>query len=515
MPEAIKYLDTQDKLRLGGGLSSTQVAALDAGMLRAKEQLELAATLSVDSNANTVKIVNHTGHKLISGYPEGRRMWLKTTWMNDAGEPVRVDGDYGEIGVTVNGSAVRSIKDLHDPNTKIYEAHYGLDQKWAEQLVSLGYPQTLALSYDRETGAVTHTLGELATSPAGTAFETFHFVLNNVVKKDNRIPPYGMDYETARKRNALPVPADQYGGGPGKSYDYYDTVSLNPPVGATSAVIELLYQPTSWEYIQFLDLANNQPAGSFLENEGTYMLEAWLKTGMAEPYVMASTTWGDAQTCDVPAPTLQTATPGNSEVTSNWTAVSADGYNLYYDQSGKAQLVANTGAATTYTDAGLTNGQEYCYKVTAYTDTCESEFSNIICAIPNQPGQANAEATLSTGRYETSGKGKNQVTTFVETTGFAVGDAVTVRAVVIDETTGLPIPNATVSLAISGPETTTLTTGQSDANGIAEATWNTQTPNKKGNGGTSPGSYTATTTDVSLAGYTWDGVISTTQFTLQ
>jgi hypothetical protein len=324
-----------------------------------------------------------------------------------------------------------------------------------------------------------------------------------------------MDYETARLRNALPVPADQYGGGPGQSYDYFDTVALNPPTGATNAVIELLYQPTSWEYIQFLDLANNQPAGSFLENEGKYMLEAWLNTGMAEPYVMASTTWGNAQTCDVPVPTLQAATPGNAEVTVNWTAVAADSYNLYYDQAGKAQLVANTGSATTYTDTGLTNGQEYCYKVAASAGTCESDFSNIVCAIPNQPGQANAEATLSTGLYETSGKGKNKVTTFVETTTFAVGDAVTVRALVLDEATGLPISNATVSIMISGPESATLTTGPSDDNGVAEAVWQTSSPNKKGRGGTSPGTYTATTTDVSAAGYTWDGVMSTTQFALQ
>ena len=515
MPQAIKYLDAQGKLRLGGGLNSAQLAALDAGILRAKEQLELAATLSVDENANTVKIVNHTGHKLISGYPEGRRMWLKISWMNDAGQPVRIDGDYGEIGVTANGVAVRSIKNLDDPNTKIYEAHYGLDQQWAAQLVSLGYPESLPLSYDRATGSVAHTLGELAASSAGTEFETFHFVINNVVQKDNRIPPYGMDYDTARKRNALPVPADQYGGGPGKTYNYFDTVSLNPPAGATSALIELLYQPTSWEYIQFLDLANNQPAGSFLENEGTYMLEAWLNTGMAEPYVMASTTWGNVQTCNVQDPTLQSVTPGNAETTANWSTVSAEGYNLYYDQAGKAQLVANTGAGTTYTDTALTNGQEYCYKVSAYAGSCESDFSNIVCAIPNQPGQANAEATLSTGRYEMSGKGKNATTTFVETASFAIGDAVTVRATVLDETTGLPISNATVTIVISGPESTTLTTGPSDANGVADATWNTQAPNRKGNGGTAAGSYTAATADVAAAGYDWDGVVTKADFTLQ
>jgi hypothetical protein len=68
-------------------------------------------------------------------------------------------------------------------------------------------------------------------------------------------------------------------------------VTLTPPTGATYATIELLYQPTSWEYIQFLYLANNRQ-NTFLANEGVNMLDAWLNNGMAAPYVMASTTWG-------------------------------------------------------------------------------------------------------------------------------------------------------------------------------------------------------------------------------
>ena len=122
---------------------------------------------------------------------------------------------------------------------------------------------------------------------------------------------------------------------------------------------------------------------------------------------------------------------------------------------------------------------------------------------------------MATGRYETTGKGKNKVTTFVTTTSFSVGDEVTIRATVIDEATGLPVPNATVNIDITGPQTASLTTGTSDANGVAEATWQTQSPNRKGQGGTTPGSYSATTTDVAAAGYNWDEVMTTTAFTLQ
>jgi hypothetical protein len=52
--------------------------------------------------------------------------------------------------------------------------------------------------------------------------------------------------------------------------------------------VELLYQPTSWEYIQFLHLANDG-TNAFLADEGVNMLEAWLNTNMGEPHTMAST----------------------------------------------------------------------------------------------------------------------------------------------------------------------------------------------------------------------------------
>jgi hypothetical protein len=297
MPDAIQYLDGKNKLRLGGSLTAAQIAALEAGKNRAKEQLNLAATLSVENN--TLKIVNHTGHKLISGYPEGRRMWLNIKWYDENEALLREDGKYGPIGKTFpdpdNPSGVievNSILDLHDSNTKIYEAHYGMTQEWAQQLINLGYNPSLPLSFDRITEAVDMTLGELAGKTPGTFNETFHFVLNNTIVKDNRIPPYNMSYSEARKRNALPVPTNQYGNPePNGSYNYWDIVNLNPPVGAKSATIDLLYQPTSYEYQLFLKKANTYSEGAFLAEEGKNIFDAWLKTSMAEPYVMASTAW--------------------------------------------------------------------------------------------------------------------------------------------------------------------------------------------------------------------------------
>jgi hypothetical protein len=182
-------------------------------------------------------------------------MWLNVKWYDAANTLLREDGGYGPIHsggtpVTVNGTPIKTIVNPADPNTRIYEAHYGMTQEWASQLLALGYAADLPLAFDRVTGAVDYTLGQLAAQAAGTYRETFHFVLNNTVIKDNRIPPYGMTHEEARKRNALPVPGTQYGSPTGTAtYRYWDEVSLNPPAGAAYAHIGLMYQPTSWEYV--------------------------------------------------------------------------------------------------------------------------------------------------------------------------------------------------------------------------------------------------------------------------
>jgi hypothetical protein len=243
----------------------------------------------------------------------------------------------------------------------------------------------------------------------------------------------------------------------------------------------------------------------------------------AAPFLMTSATVGDPPTagCQVGAPTLDSATAGHSEVTLAWTAGtgSPTGFKVYYDQGGKAQLVHDTAGdsdplATTFTDTGLTNGVEYCYKVTAFDATCESGYSSILCATPENQGQTTDAAgvdTLVTGYY--GGKGKNK--TWNASSAFAAGDTVTVRAQVLDRVTGLPVESATVEITIGGPETTTLNSNPSDAEGWAEATWQTQSPNKKGQGGTATGAYQATVTNVTVTGYHWDGVTTHTTFEIQ
>jgi hypothetical protein len=374
-PDSILYQHSSGTLRLGQGMSSVEIAAVQAGQSRARQQLGLAASLAV--SGNTLTVTNLTGHKLISGYPEGRRMWLNVKWYDAGGNLVREDGEYGPLAVTVNGATttVETLLAPGDPNTKVYEAHYGISQAWAASLVALGKPGDTPVAYDRVTGAVAYTLGQVAGQASGTYHESFHFVLNDVVAKDNRIPPYQMSYDEARARNALPVPASQYGNpAPGGVYDHADTIALSPPAGAVFATIDLLYQPTSWEYVQFLMLANNG-TNAFLGQEGKNLFDAWVATGMAKPYAMSSVVWGTPPTpsCTAPGtPGSLTAAAGKKSATLSWTAASSaptTGYRIYYDQAGKLQFRTQVSPATlSYRDTGLTSRVQYCYRVTAFTD---------------------------------------------------------------------------------------------------------------------------------------------------
>jgi hypothetical protein len=324
LTDMIKYQDARGQLRLGGDLTAAQTTAINLGQLRAVGHLQQAASLVIEGN--TLKVVNLTGHKLISGYPEGRRMWLNIKWYDNQNNLVREDGAYGPLfdedgnEVMVANPAdgqdvqVESILDLDGDNTRIYEAHYAITQEWAATLIATGKSPDLVLEYDRDSGEVETTLGDLAAEEPGSYEETFHFALNNFVAGDNRIPPYGMRYDEALKRNALPVPGDQYGNPATDGvYNYWDEFDLNglKPASAISATITLYYQGTSWEYIQFLNKANNgtdpaQGGNAFLGAEGVNMLEAWINAEvpvaievagdrkMVPPVEMASTSWGVA-----------------------------------------------------------------------------------------------------------------------------------------------------------------------------------------------------------------------------
>jgi len=339
--DLVQWQDQQGTLLFGGGLTWPDQRMTDA-KARSQAHLRAAASLAAAQNGSQleVRVTNLTGHKLISGYPEGRRMWLDVRWFDAADALVAENGAYGPL-LDEHGSPVQvqdrdgttwqvqSILDVD--STKIYEAKPAMTQEWATQLLALGYPGGMVLEWDRTTNTPAHTLGELGAEAPGALRHTFHFVLNNAVEQDNRIPPYGFRYDEALARNALPVPTTQFGDpGPGGAYNHFDVVPFPIPASATRAEVRLLYQATSWEYIQFLwkqPTSAPAPTSAFLANEGLHMLDAWLNTGMAAPFELTATILalapiagvpGEASAPDLPAEQMRAswnATTGRVEIT--------------------------------------------------------------------------------------------------------------------------------------------------------------------------------------------------------
>jgi hypothetical protein len=83
-------------------------AALLAGADRSRQQLELAAEIkdlsyAPGSGSLSFKIQNQTGHKLISGFPEGRRMFINIRAYDSTGALVYEVNPYDSAAATLKG----------------------------------------------------------------------------------------------------------------------------------------------------------------------------------------------------------------------------------------------------------------------------------------------------------------------------------------------------------------------------------------------------------------------------
>ncbi|HPN56603.1 MAG TPA: toxin TcdB middle/N-terminal domain-containing protein, partial [Candidatus Omnitrophota bacterium] len=89
----------------------------------------------------------------------------------------------------------------------------------------------------------------------------------------------------------------------------------------------------------------------------------------------------------LPAPVLNSATPGNGQVSLGWSQVAgATGYKVKYGtSSGIYTTTLDVGEVTTYQVSGLQNGETYYFVVVAYAGSEESGPSNELSAAPALP----------------------------------------------------------------------------------------------------------------------------------
>jgi hypothetical protein len=218
-----------------GGLDRS--ASYDQTIGWARQQLVAAANVATTirsysppgagagSLALRVKVTNLSGHKLPSGYAEGRRMWLNLQVHDADGALVFESAAYD----AANG--VLSV----DAQARVYEVLQGI------------FNHNGTNACDVEDGA-------------GAAM--FHFVLNDCIAKDNRIPPLGFTPATVADPNGYelrPIPLGTYpetspGSGTLVNYDNAD-YTLGVPAGTPlplTATARLYYQTSSRDYMEFL-----------------------------------------------------------------------------------------------------------------------------------------------------------------------------------------------------------------------------------------------------------------------
>lgn len=201
-----------------------QAEGFPEAIQRNREFLKTAADIEVVGTRNeddamiaTLKITNHTGHKLPSGYPS-RRVYVHFVVTDANGAVVFESGRMNDDGSIVGVDG--------DRNYNLYEPHYNSISDASQVLV---YEAIMANS----AGDVTHSLVE------GVRYH-----------KDNRLTPKGFDKSFVDNDIAVIGEAaqdDNFNAG----IDLFE-YKVNLPAGNYFILAELVYQPMAFGHLEYL-----------------------------------------------------------------------------------------------------------------------------------------------------------------------------------------------------------------------------------------------------------------------
>jgi len=274
----------------GPALGTDRVEAIDRSIQLARQMLAASGTVQpsiVSFAGNTlqarVRVTNLSGHKLPTGYSEGRRMWLEVAaYANGSAVPFWRSGTY---------DAATAVLSDGDAPVKVYEVKHG---RW--------------------DAAANGGAGACVTTDA-SGDEQFHFVLNDCIAKDNRIPPLG--FRGGTNPELAPVAATYPQTTPGSgvlvNYDDVNYTIAVPPGTATPIEVRatLRHQVASRDYIEFLRdeaarvsvpsetamCAAQRPGGLTTgprnQRRADFLYDLWTSSGRSPPEPVAT---GSAQT---------------------------------------------------------------------------------------------------------------------------------------------------------------------------------------------------------------------------
>lgn len=427
LPEAMKLLYPEVDLEIIGaptgrdtrifpGMMSDRTTTWERASRNAENMVRNSLSVGIESAPVEVspgtyevqlRVTNNTGHKVPSGYPDGRRAFVT----------MRVNN--GETTVYESG--------VYDQETADLTAGSGTDtfSRATSNLIDATDGTNELMVYEKVTGAVGSTPGEYVESPA---------LLNDTIIFDNRIPPKGWDavkyeesgmhFRTYSEGGGGVVPVDDPDRfGPGENWDLI-TYRFNAPTGLAgdlSVEADVQMQTHSRQFVEFLKdhqpVDSPRPEGPPSKYSANYPLEptylsdniglegmtdlageplpdnwggiayaSWLLTGKGAPQLMDT-----ARTAEtiLPAPTNVVAAANDPfSIAVQWEGVEgADGYDLYvrygqYDASASWDKLATLEAtpSPSFLHDGLNVGKTFGYRVVAWNGAGDSPASAAVNA---------------------------------------------------------------------------------------------------------------------------------------
>ncbi|MHC1742078.1 MAG: fibronectin type III domain-containing protein [Syntrophobacteraceae bacterium] len=188
----------------------------------------------------TVRVTNNAGHKVPSGYPDGRRMWISLVVKDPVQNVVYRSGHYDPATAQLYNDATMA----------------GLTRALSTQIDATTGNKVMI--YERKTG----------TANGDGTFNMSFSLLNEQILFDNRIPPAGFTYAdysvngakfmTYTGTESAAVPSEIASRYPeGQNWDEVTYTFNAPPGSVLSARAEVLHQTLPREFMEHLKISLN------------------------------------------------------------------------------------------------------------------------------------------------------------------------------------------------------------------------------------------------------------------
>lgn len=341
-----------------------------------------------------VQVTNESGHRIPTGYPDGRRLFLSLTVTDANGSPVYVSGYYDEANAQLYDDASslelddRALGNLIDATVDnkvmIYEKRTGsLDANSGNYIMSVNLINTTVL-FDNRIPPAGFTYADY--SAAGTKFITYVDPISKVPHEEPGRYPEGQNWDVVTYRFAAPSGVALTA--TATAYWQTHTREFMEHLRAESAALGLDVRPQgppnildpnypltpnylSDQIPDFENMTSLDGTQALQDNWGGVAYAAWLLTGMGSPYAVGNDS--SAITAVPAAPGWVTAVsldPFSMQL--DWEAVpAADGYEVWIrygasDVTADWDRIAIVYQGTSLFNDAMNIGKTYGFKVVAF-----------------------------------------------------------------------------------------------------------------------------------------------------